>query len=220
MSPTGRPEGECRSAQHEGSPVSPTGRPEGEYRSAQHEGNADVARPATTPAQASARTLRCAPMTATTRAGAQALLSAFLRGDDHYRASSGAYGDGGDDALDRALDLFLARPGIGFVWVAQSGGADAAETPVPEVVGACIVCYAISTSRGSIVAKLDDVTVAAGATGRGVGTAMLETLAAHLAARGVTRIDSACHRDNRGAWRFYERLGFVPLDEERIAKLL
>ena len=39
MSPTGRPEGEYRSAQHEGSPVSPTGRPEGEYRSAQHEGS-------------------------------------------------------------------------------------------------------------------------------------------------------------------------------------
>ena len=39
MSPTGRPEGEYRSAQHEGSPLSPTGHPEGEYRSAQHEGN-------------------------------------------------------------------------------------------------------------------------------------------------------------------------------------
>jgi len=39
MSPMGRPEGEYRSAQHEGNPVSPMGRPEGEYRSAQHEGN-------------------------------------------------------------------------------------------------------------------------------------------------------------------------------------
>ena len=39
MSPKGRPEGEYRSAQHEGSPLSPKGRPEGEYRSAQHEGS-------------------------------------------------------------------------------------------------------------------------------------------------------------------------------------
>jgi hypothetical protein len=38
MSPTGRPEGEYRNAQHEGTPMSPTGRPEGEYRSVQHEG--------------------------------------------------------------------------------------------------------------------------------------------------------------------------------------
>ena len=38
MSTKGRPEGEHRSAQREGTPVSPTGRPEGEYRSAQREG--------------------------------------------------------------------------------------------------------------------------------------------------------------------------------------
>jgi ribosomal protein S18 acetylase RimI-like enzyme len=177
-------------------------------------------RPTTTRAGVLAGALRCAPMTEATRAGAQTLLSAFLGGDDHYRASSAAYGDGGDDALGRALDLFLAHPGIGFVWVAQADMTAATGTIAPEVVGACVVCYAISTSRGSIVAKLDDVTVAAGATGCGVGTAMLGALAAHLAGRGVTRIDCGCHRDNTGAWRFYERLGFVPLDEERIAKLL
>jgi S-adenosylmethionine:diacylglycerol 3-amino-3-carboxypropyl transferase len=39
MSPPGRPKGEYRSAQHEGSPLSPPGRPKGEYRSAQHEGS-------------------------------------------------------------------------------------------------------------------------------------------------------------------------------------
>jgi len=39
MSPPGRPKGEYRSAQHEGTPVSPPGRPKGEYRSAQHEGS-------------------------------------------------------------------------------------------------------------------------------------------------------------------------------------
>ena len=37
MSPPGRPKGEFRSAQHEGTPVSPPGRPKGEFRSAQHE---------------------------------------------------------------------------------------------------------------------------------------------------------------------------------------
>ena len=38
MSPPGRPKGEYRSAQHEGTPVSPPGRPKGEYRRAQPEG--------------------------------------------------------------------------------------------------------------------------------------------------------------------------------------
>ena len=70
------------------------------------------------------------------------------------------------------------------------------------------------------MAKLDDVTVRADAQRQGVGAAMLEALARWLRARGVTRIDSACHRGNAGAWRFYQRLGFVPLDEERIALAL
>jgi GNAT superfamily N-acetyltransferase len=159
--------------------------------------------------------VRCAPMDAATRDAAEALLGSFLRADDHYLASSAAYGDGGADALARALDLFLARPEVGFVWLAF---ATAAQVPVP--VGACVVCRAISTSRGSLVAKLDDVTVASGWQGRGVGAAMLAALAEHLRGQGITRIDTACHRANAGAWRFYERLGFLPLDEERIALLL
>jgi GNAT superfamily N-acetyltransferase len=159
--------------------------------------------------------LDCAPMTAATRSDARALLGAFLGDDTHYLASAAAYGDGGLAALDAALDLFLARPELGFVWLARTP-TDAG----PRPVGACVACYAISTSRGALVAKLDDVTIAEGWQGRGVGSAMLEALARHLRERAVMRIDTACHRDNRGAWRFYERLGFRPLDEERIARLL
>ena len=50
MSPKGRPEGEYRSAQHEGSPVSTKGRPKGEYRSAQREGTPVSAEPKRSPA--------------------------------------------------------------------------------------------------------------------------------------------------------------------------
>jgi len=156
--------------------------------------------------------LRCARMTAATRVPARALLSAFLEDDAHYRASASGYGDGGLPALERALNLFLAHPEIGFVWIAQAAADD--------VVGCCVACFAISTSRGAIVVKLDDVTIRDGWRGRGVGGAMLDALAAHLRADGVGRIDTACHRENTGAWRFYERLGYRPLDEERIALLL
>lgn len=159
--------------------------------------------------------IRCAPMTAATRRDAGALLAEFLRGDHHYVASSPAYGDGGAQALARALDLFVARPEIGFVWLAFAEAAQGT-----SAVGACVVCHAISTSRGALVAKLDDVTVARAWRNRGVGTAMLAALALHLRELGSTRIDCGCHRDNTGAWRFYERLGFRPLDEERIARLL
>jgi GNAT superfamily N-acetyltransferase len=154
-------------------------------------------------------------MNAATRASAQTLLAGFLEGDDHYRASSAVYGDGGREALGRALDLFLERPELGFVWLAF---ADENGARVP--VGACVVCRAISTSRGTLVAKLDDVTIAPRWQGRGVGSSMLAALGDELRASGISRIDTACHRDNAGAWRFYERLGFRPVDEERIALLL
>jgi GNAT superfamily N-acetyltransferase len=155
--------------------------------------------------------VRCTRMTATSAGDARALLGAFLREDAHYRASSGAYGDGGTAALDRAIGLFLTRPEIGFVWLAYEGAT---------AVGACVVCRAISTSRGGIVAKLDDVTVHPQWQGRGVGGAMLAHLRDHLREEGMTRIDCGCHRQTAGAWRFYERLGFVPLDEERLALLI
>lgn len=159
--------------------------------------------------------VRCARMTAATRDDALALLGTFLADDAHYRASSAAYGDGGRPALERALQLFLARPELGFVWLAF-----AHQEGVRIAVGACVACYGISTSRGTLVAKLDDVNVHPQWLGRGVGSAMLQALMRELAAEGVTRIDSACHRENAGAWRFYARLGFRPLDEERIALLL
>jgi RimJ/RimL family protein N-acetyltransferase len=159
--------------------------------------------------------IHCGRMTAAARGDAEALLGGFLQGDAHYLASSAAYGDGGGQALARALDLFLAHPEIGFVWLAFARRDDG-----PAAVGACVVCHAISTSRGTLVAKLDDVTIRDGWQGRGVGTTMLRALASHLLGSGFTRIDTACHRDNAGAWRFYERLGFAPLEEERISLLL
>jgi ribosomal protein S18 acetylase RimI-like enzyme len=163
-----------------------------------------------------ATSIACAPMIRATVASARTLLGAFLGDDDHYRASAAAYGDGGPAALDRALELFVARPELGFVWLALAADDEAA----PEPAGACVVCYAISTSRGSLVAKLDDVTIAGRWRGRGVGSAMIRSLAEELQRGGVTRIDCGCHRDNVAAWRFYERLGFVALDEERLALLL
>ena len=158
-----------------------------------------------------AGSLACEPMTAATLPGALAVLAGFLADDPHYLASSPAYGDAGPEATQAALRLFLARPELGFVYVARQGDA---------VVAACVACYAISTSRGGLVVKLDDVSVTPARTGQGIGGIMLEALKGHLRAQGVSRIDCGCHRDNAGAWRFYARHGFVPLHEERIACLL
>ncbi len=150
-------------------------------------------------------------MTGETRAQAQDLLGAFLADDHSYLAAADVYGDAGPGALQRALDLFLTRPELGVVWLAFEGD---------RVVGACVICYAISTSQGALVAKLDDVTVTADCRGKGVGSAMLRALAFELRSRDVTRIDTATHEDNPEARRFYERLGFRSLREERMAWLL
>jgi GNAT superfamily N-acetyltransferase len=164
-----------------------------------------------TPMNPDPPTLRFARMDAASRGAAAALLGAFLAADAHYRAEAAAYGDAGPQALERALDLLLAHPAVGFAWLAHAG---------PEVVGACVVACAVSTSRGAFVAKLDDLTVAPDWQGRGVGSALLRALAAHLREAGFGRIDTACHRDNGRAWDFYARLGFRPLHEERLALLL
>jgi GNAT superfamily N-acetyltransferase len=150
-------------------------------------------------------------MAAADIAAAEELFLAFLQEDPHYLEVASVYGDGGPEALKRALRLFIDQPELGFVWMARDGG---------QVVGCCVVCYAISTSRGSVVAKLDDVNVRPGLEGRGLGSAMMASLKDELRRKGVTRIDTATHFDNPGARRFYERHGFASLREERMSCLL
>ena len=145
------------------------------------------------------------------RAAAFELFVAFLQADPHYLDVAATYGDGGPEALRRALDLFVERPELGFVWMARRGGA---------VVACCVACFAISPSRGTLVAKLDDVNVRPGLEGQGIGSAMLASLKDELRRAGATRIDTATHFDNPGARRFYERNGFSSLREERLSCLL
>lgn len=139
------------------------------------------------------------------------MLTAFLSEDEHYLASSKAYGDQGVKGLNDALDLFLERPELGFIWMAfdEEGAA-----------GICVVCYAISTSMGAVVVKLDDVSIKPNRRGHGVGTAMLEQLKDQLRKESVARIDVAVHIDNPEAKRFYEKFGFVALNEERMAAVI
>ena len=136
------------------------------------------------------------------------MLRVFLGEDEHYLASSAAYGDRGFQGLNNALDLFLERPELGFVWMAYDDDGAA---------GVCVISYAISTSMGAVVAKLDDVSVKSDRQGQGIGTALLEQLKEQLRSESVARIDVAVHLENPEARKFYERLGFITLREERLA---
>ena len=147
-------------------------------------------------------------MTAPDVTDAFEMLSAFLSEDEHYLASSKAYGDRGIQGLNDALYLFLEHPDLGFVWMAYDEAG---------VAGICVICYAVSTSMGSLVAKLDDVSVKKDRRGKGIGTALLDQLKTQLKKESVSRIDVAVHMENPDARQFYERMGFVPLNEERLA---
>jgi ribosomal protein S18 acetylase RimI-like enzyme len=155
--------------------------------------------------------IRCRKMGAADVAEAFQMLSDFLSADEHYLASSEAYGDLGLKGLNNALDLFLERPELGFVWMAYDDRG---------VAGICVVCYAISTSMGAVVAKLDDVSVKSDRRGMGIGTALLDQLKDQLRKESVARIDVAVHLENPEAKRFYEKAGFVPLHEERLSCLI
>ena len=139
------------------------------------------------------------------------MLSDFLTADEHYLASSQAYGDLGVAGLNNALDLFLEHPELGFVWMAYDENGAA---------GICVVCYAISTSMGSVVAKLDDVSVKPDRRGKGIGSEMLNLLKDQLRKEAVTRIDVAVHLQNPEARSFYEKGGFVALNEERLSCII
>ncbi len=155
--------------------------------------------------------IQCRRMTQESLPDAFRLLSTFLSQDDYYLDSSHAYGDGGATALGAALELFLHRPELGFVWLAYEAG---------EPVAVCVISLAISTSVGALVAKLDDVYVSQTRQGRGIGSAHLNQLKAELRQSGVQRIDTSVHLQNEWAHRFYERHGFMPLNEERLACVL
>src|SRR5688572_9277715 len=155
--------------------------------------------------------IRCRKMGAADVRDAFHMLSDFLSADEHYLASSQAYGDLGMQGLNNALDLFLEQPELGFVWMAFDENG---------VAGICVVCYAISTSMGSVVAKLDDVSVKPDRRGKGVGSELLSQLKEQLRKEAVTRIDVAVHLENPQARSFYERAGFVALNEERLSCLI
>ena len=83
-----------------------------------------------------------------------------------------------------------------------------------------MISLGISTSLGRIVAKLDDMFVADGYRGQGIGTALIMKLQDTLRHEGIGRIDTAVYADNAGAERFYTRLGFRSLREDRLTLLL
>ena len=102
-----------------------------------------------------------------------------------------------------AAALFAAEPVV-FANVADDDGA---------VIGMTIYFRNYSTWTGRLGIYLEDFFVRPEARGRGVGRALMVTLADEARAHGYARIDWSVLDWNESAIRFYESIGAVPVDE-------
>lgn len=101
----------------------------------------------------------------------------------------------------RGLRLILDNPALGRLFVVREGEA---------VVGMANALVTVSTAEGAPVLLLEDVIVAAGQRGRGLGRRLLNHVMAWAAAAGMARITLLTDHDNYRAQATYSRLGFEP----------
>lgn len=80
-----------------------------------------------------------------------------------------------------------------------------------RLVGFCKIalkCGFPEHARGARAMELKQLYTAAGATGMGIGAALMDWAMAELADRGADEIQLSVYAENHGAHRFYARYGF------------
>jgi GNAT superfamily N-acetyltransferase len=128
------------------------------------------------------------------------LLATLVRGGA-ISEHANAYGGAGDDAaILRAVHLLMENPQLGFIWLTEERS---------QIVGLVVVCFAVSTNLGKLVAKVPDFVVREDARGRGAGRFLISSLVDELRKLDIGRIDLGVHDTNVSACKFYERVGFV-----------
>jgi GNAT superfamily N-acetyltransferase len=100
----------------------------------------------------------------------------------------------------RGLDLLLAHAEHGVVMAAR----DAAGT----VIGMATAQLVVSTAEGARSAWIEDVVVAEGCRGAGIGASLISALLDWARAKGATRAQLLADRTNLPALDFYHRLGW------------
>jgi ribosomal protein S18 acetylase RimI-like enzyme len=98
----------------------------------------------------------------------------------------------------RGLALLLDND-RGCILVAEEGGA---------VIGMCTGQLVISTAEGGPSVLVEDVVVAPAHRGRGIGRALMHTMAGWALEQGATRMQLLADKNNPPALAFYERLGW------------
>lgn len=105
-----------------------------------------------------------------------------------------------DHAVQRAgLTLIVQHPDAGRIFVARDATG---------VVGMVSLLDTLSTALGGRVGLLEDLVVAPGRRGRGIGSSLLEHALAFARDNGLLRVTLLTDADNEAAHRFYARHGF------------
>lgn len=116
------------------------------------------------------------------------------------------------EALSRpAMAGLLADPAVGRAWMIRLGG---------ETAGYVVLTLSYSVELGGRYAFVDELFVARGFRGRGVGGAVLELVAAEARAIGVQALSLEVTRSNAVAKRLYGRHGFVERGHELMTRRL
>lgn len=106
------------------------------------------------------------------------------------------------EKTERALRLILASPASRiFVYDAQG-----------MVLGTATLHTLISTAEGGPAGHVEDVVVAPGARGQGIGRALMGAVATEARARGMTRLQLFADLKNQPALDFYAADGWHALD--------
>jgi len=116
--------------------------------------------------------------------------------------------DTGSDIVPKLTPESLITHGdLIDVTIAEEGGA---------ILGACLTLLTYSTWRDAKGLYIVDLFIDGKARNRGIGLKLLREAGRRGRAKGARFIKLEVYHTNEGAARFYERLGFVRNDKDRL----
>lgn len=138
----------------------------------------------------------------------EALLNDFMRQLREDDPEEGAY----DEPRSRpALQRLLADASLGQAWLIRVGD---------EPAGYVVLTFGYSLEYGGRDAFIDELFIARGFRGRGIGKQTLDFVAAEAKALGVIVLHLEVTRSNDVAKRLYTRAGFVHRDHHLMNRWL
>jgi GNAT superfamily N-acetyltransferase len=109
------------------------------------------------------------------------------------------------------LSAIMETPAVGDIFLARKEG---------RVIGMVSLLYSVSTALGAPVALLEDMVIAPGERGLGVGSALISRALEYAEKKGCKRVTLLTDHDNVHAQQFYQKQGFEPSSMRVFRKML